>query len=143
MLFVCNSYVIRISVVCSRMSLVCHLYVTHINSYVIRMLLLCTRMLYVCHSYVRLRQPYVTRMYSYVTSKSLVCTRMSSVCHSYVVLPWNDFKKMFFEIAIILNILPWSCHNHAHNNSQMTLLLAKLHSKQPLWEVLWKWLLEI
>ena len=58
-------------------------------SYVIRMSLVRTRMLSVCHSYVLVCHPYVTRMYSHVIHMSLVCNRMSSVCHSYVVLLWT------------------------------------------------------
>ena len=92
MSFAC--YLIRMPVVCTRMSsachsyvLVCHPYITHMYSYVIRMSLACTRMSSVCHSYVLVCHPYVTCMYSYAIRKSLVCTRMSSVCHSYVVLP--------------------------------------------------------
>ena len=54
-------------------------------SYVIRMSLVCTRMSSICHWYVLVFHPYVTGMYSYVIRMSLVCTRMSSVCHSYVL----------------------------------------------------------
>ena len=48
------------------------------------MSLVCTRISSVCHSYVLVCQSYVThayvtRMYSYATS----------VCHSHVVLPWT------------------------------------------------------
>ena len=64
------------------------------------MSLVCTRMSFVCHSYVLVCDPYITRMYSYVIRMSLVChpyvtrlysyvIRMSFVCHSYVVLPWT------------------------------------------------------
>ena len=59
-------------IVCTRMSLVCHLYVTRMYSYVIRMSL-------VCHFY-------VTRMYSYVIRMSVVCIGMSFVCHLYVLV---------------------------------------------------------
>ena len=76
------SSVIYMSIVCTRISLVCHLYVTRMYPYSIRMSFAChpyvTRISLVCH-------PYVTRMYSYVIRMSLVCTRMSSVCHSYVL----------------------------------------------------------
>ena len=96
-------YVIRMPLVRTRMSFVCHLYalvchpyVTRMYSYVIRISLVCIRISFVCHSYVILCHPYVTRMYSYASrmySYVLVCypyvTRMSSVCHSYVVLPWT------------------------------------------------------
>ena len=85
-------YVIGMSVVCTRMSSVCHsshkcLYVmvchsyvlvcnphvTRIYSYVIRMSTICSPMSPVCHSYVPICHPYVTRMYSYVMRMSLVC----------------------------------------------------------------------
>ena len=48
--------VIRMSLVCTRMSSVCHSY----NSYVIRMPLVCTPMSSVCHSYVHVCHPCVT-----------------------------------------------------------------------------------
>ena len=62
------------------MSLVCHLYVTHMYLYATRMSLVCTRMSLVCHSYVLVCHSYVPRMYSYVTRMSLVCTCMSLKC---------------------------------------------------------------
>ena len=85
-----HSYVIRTSLVCTRMSSVCHSYVTRMPS--------------VCYSYVLLWHPYVTHMYSYVIRMSLVCTRMSSVCHSYVILP-----------RTLLNIMN-SKKDNIHNN---------------------------
>ena len=121
------SYVIRISLICTLMSfvchsyvLVCHTYVTRTYSYVIRMSLICTRMSSVCHSYVlachpcftrmysyAIRMPlvcthmssYVTRMYSHVIRMSLICTPMSSVCHWYLVLPWTKFKYYITFLA--------------------------------------------
>ena len=59
--------------------LVCHPYVTHMYSYLIRMSLVYTRMSSVCHWYVLVCHPYVTRikdlarMYSYVIRVLLVC----------------------------------------------------------------------
>ena len=89
------SYVIRMPLVCTRMSSVyhpyvpvCHPHVTCMYSYVMPMSLVCTRMSCVCHSYVPICHPYVTRMYSYVMRMSLLCTRMSFLCDLYVVLPW-------------------------------------------------------
>ena len=79
--FVCNLYVIRTSIVCTRMPLICHSHITCMCSYIIRMSLLCVRKLSVCT-----RIPIVCHsMYSYVIRMSLVCTRMSSVCHSSLV----------------------------------------------------------
>ena len=89
------SYVIRMSLVCTRMSsvyhsyvLVCHPCVTRMYSCVIRMSLVCThviRMSLVCIRMPSVCHSYVIRMYSYVIRMLLVCTRMSSVCHSYVI----------------------------------------------------------
>ena len=70
-----GQYVIRVLLVCTRMSLACHSYVFVYHLYVTRMYWYVIRMSLVCH-------PYVTRMYLYVIRISLVCTRMSSVCHS-------------------------------------------------------------
>ena len=89
--FVCHSY-LR----CTRMSSVCHSYVTRMSPCVIRMSLICIRTyVFVCHSY-------VTRMYSHVIRMSLVCTLMSSVSvfHSYVVLPWTNITVNVNFIAI-------------------------------------------
>ena len=77
-----HSYVIRTSLVCTRMSSVCHSYVTRMPS--------------VCYSYVLLWHPYVTHMYSYVIRMSLECTRMSSVCHSYVLVCHPYVTRMWF-----------------------------------------------
>ena len=91
--FVCNLYVIRMSIVCTLIPLVYHSYDTPMYLYVIHMLFLCvhksslcTCMPFVCHSYLLICQSYVTRMYSYLTRMSLVCTRMSPVCHSHVLV---------------------------------------------------------
>ena len=64
------AHVIRMSLACTRMSSVCHLYVTRIYSYS----LVCTCMSSVCHSYVLICHSYVIRMYSYVIRMSLVCS---------------------------------------------------------------------
>ena len=66
MLSVCHSYVIRMSLVCTRMSFVC------------------TCMSSICHSYVLVYHPYVTRMYSYVIRMSLAYHSYVLVCHPYV-----------------------------------------------------------
>ena len=47
------------------MSFVCQPYVLVCHSYVIRMSLVCTRMTPVCHSYVLVCHPSVTRMWFY------------------------------------------------------------------------------
>ena len=69
-----------------------HLFVSRMYSYIIRMSLLCTRMSSVCQWYVLVPHLYVNCMYSYFIRMSLVCTGMSSVCHSPVVLPWTEMK---------------------------------------------------
>ena len=103
MSLVCHPYVTHMSSVCHSYALICHPYVTHIYSYVIRMSLVCTRMSSVC--------------YSYVIRMSLVCTRMSFVCHSYVVLPrqfiwafWMCssffFRSLYFSVLMCL-FLSW------------------------------------
>ena len=79
------------SIVCARMSLVCHLYVTRMYSYVVRMSL-------VCH-------PHVS-MYSYVIHMSLVCTRLSSTCHSYVLLCHPYVTRISFVYHSYVD-LPW------------------------------------
>ena len=63
-------YIIRMSIVCTRVSLVCHSYVTRMYSYVICMPLPCARII-IC-------------MYLNAIRMSLVC--ISSVCHTYVVV---------------------------------------------------------
>ena len=76
---VCHLYVTGItcmSSACQSYVLVCYPYVTRMNSYVIRMSLVCTqyvihmplvytRMPFVYHSYVLVCYPYVTRMWFY------------------------------------------------------------------------------
>ena len=111
------SCVIRMSLVCARMSsvchsyiLVCHPYVTRMYSYVIRMSLVCTRMSFVCHSYVLVCHSYVTRMYSYVIRMSLVCTHMSSACHTYVLVRHPCVTCMWFYHEPCMRLL---CFNRA------------------------------
>ena len=55
------------------------------TSYVISISLICTRMPSVSHWYILVRHLYVTRMSSVCTRMSPVCTRVSSVCHSYAI----------------------------------------------------------
>ena len=76
----------------------CRLY-----SYVIRMSLVYTRISSVCHSYVLVCHPYVTCMYLHVIRMSLVCTRMSPVCHSSVVLPWTVEILCAFVMCLFSN----------------------------------------
>ena len=78
------SYVIRMSLVNSRMSLVCHSYVFVCHSYV-------TRMSLVCHPYVLVCHPHITRMPS-------VCHSYVLVCHPYVTRMWF-YHEPVWEIA--------------------------------------------
>ena len=159
MLFVCQSYVllyhsyiIRMTLLCTCMSfichsyvfinhlcaLVCHSYVTHIYSYVNRMSLVCTRISLVCHSYVLVCHPYVTRMYSYVICMSLVCTRMSSICHSYGFYhePTNvtiTYIMPFFERLNWNSIL--ECSDDLHVWYQMKRYMCCKHEKQSIHEM--------
>ena len=120
MLFACYLYAISISIVCTLMSLICHLYVTRIYPYVIRMSLVYYFYILLCHSY-------ATRMYSYAISMSLVCTRMSSVCHSHVVLPWTTknvktLRKIAFRSWYSLK----RSSNLFESESLLLLLLLKI-----------------
>ena len=93
------SFACHLHVICMRS------YFIYIYSYVIHMSLVCTRMLSVCHSYVLEYHPYVTRTYSYVIRMSLVCTRMPFACHSNVVLPWTLIQtKVHFTFCNSIRI---------------------------------------
>ena len=107
--FECHSYVTRLSFVChsyvTRMPFVCvvwHLYVIRISLVYTRMspvyhsyVLVCTRMSPVCHSYLLVCHPYVTRMYSYVICMSLICTCISAVFHFYA-LAFHSYVTHFW-----------------------------------------------
>ena len=62
-------------------------------NHVIGMSLVCTRMSSVCHSYVLACPPYVTFMYLYVIRMSLVCTHVSS----YVIRMWFEFLDVYMD----------------------------------------------
>ena len=84
-MLVCDSYVIRMSLVCARMSIVYHSYVlifTRMSFVCYSYVLSCHSHLLVCHAYLLLSHPYVTRIYSYVTRMYLYVIRM----YSYVIL---------------------------------------------------------
>ena len=89
--------------------LVCHPYITRMYSYVIRMLVVCTSMSSVCHLYVLICHPYDTRMYSKVIYMSLICTHMPSVCHSYVFVCHQYVTRMYSYVTCMsLVVLPWT-----------------------------------
>ena len=89
-----NDLKVRMSIVCTRIVLVCHSYVTRMYSYVILMTLVCTRMSSVCHSH-------VIRMSRVCTRMSLVCTRMVSVCRSYVLICHPYLTHMYSLVCCL------------------------------------------
>ena len=75
------SCVICISLICTRMSLVCHSYVTRVYSYIICMYSYVILMSLVCTC-----MTFIYNLYVLVSNViSLAYTRISSVCHSYVI----------------------------------------------------------
>ena len=99
----------------SRMSLLCHSYVTRMYSYIILMSLSCTRMSSECHSHVLVCHRYVTRMHSYVICVSLVCTRMPSACHSYVLV-CHPYVSCMYSYVIRMSLeCGWVYHNYYSN----------------------------
>ena len=116
MLFACQSYVLVItrtsfmSLVCTRMSSVCHSYVLARHPYV-------TRMSSVCHSYVpRLWfyhepiyvlacHPYVTRMYSYVTRTWFYHELSLRVEHNINSINFIDLSDIFITVLVESNLL--------------------------------------
>ena len=97
--FICMySYAIRMSVVCTHISSVCHSYVlcTRMSSVCIRMPSVCTRMSSLCHSYVLACHPYVTHIYLYVIRMSLVC----------------GFTMNLFKLHLLLYVKNWATFHH-------------------------------
>ena len=80
MLFVYHSYVIRMSLVCARLSSVCHSYIT-------RMSLVFTRMSLVCQSYVLACHPYDTRLWFCLEPCTILyyCLIYGRICKSNLV----------------------------------------------------------
>ena len=121
MLFVWNSYVIRMSIVHTGMSLICHSYVTRMcpyiicmYSYVICMSHVCTRMSSVYHSYVLVcngMSLVYTRMSSVCHCMSCICHSYVSVCHPYITRTWfyhEPFKLMLFLVLGVKNTEYWN-----------------------------------
>ena len=78
------SYVIRMSLVCTCMSIVLmSLLCTRISSYVTHMSLVCNCMPSICHSYVLIYHPYVTPVYFYVIDMSFVCRFINGIHLNY------------------------------------------------------------
>ena len=139
MLFTCNSRVVRMSVVCSRIPLIYHTYVlicngmslgyTHIqfacHQYVLLyndMSLLRTLMSSVGHSYVLVDYAYVISMYSchsYVTCKwsYIICIySYVMICHSHVLVFCPYVTRMYSHVTrmSLASICMLSvCHPHA------------------------------
>ena len=118
------SYVIRMSLICARMSsvfthmcpyvismsLVYHPYATRVYSFIIRISVVCQSYVIVCHPNVSRMYSYVIRMslvcthvigvslvcHSNVAHMSLVCTRMLPECHSYVLVCHPFVTRMWF-----------------------------------------------
>ena len=87
---------------------------THISSkrtrYAIRMSVVCTDMSSVCHLYVVMRYSYVFHMYWYVICISLVCTSMSSACRSYVIIYHTRVTRIYSH-AIRMSLISTLCHS--------------------------------
>ena len=110
------SYVIRVRLLCTRMSSVCHSYVlvshpfvTRMYSYVILMSLVISS---VYHSYVLVCHPYVTRIYSYVIRMSLVCSFTMSLTFNLVSFFYLLFFFRMLQILVTLSKLNHmaACH---------------------------------
>ena len=110
-------YVIGISVVCTRMSSVCHS--SHKCLYVM-----------VCHSYVLVCNPHVTRIYSYVIRMSTICSPMSPVCHSYVLVCHAYVTRLWFyyEVSKIAS----SDFNELHSFELNRLKIGSVREKKEL-----------
>ena len=100
-------YVIRISLVCTRMSYECHSCALICHSYVTCMSLVCIRMSFVCRWYVFACHLYVSRMcrmYSYTIRMSLVCiSTMNLFCILLFFLKrfWLHKFKNFLPFVVI------------------------------------------
>ena len=120
------------SIVCTRMSHACNLYVTRMYGNIIHMSLVCarilsifTRMPFVCQSHVLVYHLYVTRMYLYVmlchsyilashrtslvySRMSLVCFRMSLACYPYVTRMYSYVIRM----SLVCTRMSSVCHSY-------------------------------
>ena len=116
-----HSYAIRMSVVCTRVSQVCHLHVTHIYSHVIPISLACARILSICTCIPFLGHSYVlvfNGMSLICTSMSyachvLVCTCMSSVCHLDILVSHPCLTRMYsyaIRMSLVCTRMSSLCH---------------------------------
>ena len=106
---VCHPYIVAyngMSFVCTRMSSVYHLCVLIFHTYVNRMSFVCHLHVLVCHSY-------VTRLSSYVILLSPVCTCMSSVCHLRVLVCHTYVTRAYWyaiRISLVCTRMSSICH---------------------------------
>ena len=111
-------YAIRISVVYTRMSSVCHLCVllchscvTHVYSYIIHMSHICTRMSSVCHLYILVCNPYVTCIHLYVICMLLVYGFTKNQFQWQEIQGcYECFLILFLLKCYILNNFSWSLY---------------------------------
>ena len=78
------------------MSVACHLYITRMYLHVIYMSLVCTRISPICHSYVLVCHPHITRMHTYVIRMLFVCHLY--VTRQDLELSYLIFKIIFGKI---------------------------------------------
>ena len=111
------------SIVCTHMSQVRHLHVTHIYSYVIRISLACARILSICTCIPFLGHLYVlvfNGMSLICTSMSyachvLVCTCMSSVCHLDILVSHPCLTRMYsyaIRMSLVCTRMSSLCHSY-------------------------------
>ena len=121
------------------MSLAC----AHSHSYVICMSLVCTRMSSVCHWYVLACQPYVTRMYSYVICMSLVygftmnsMKTLKTLKANVVTVFWYKFSSIFeflkslklcSHICVLITFQNVFCMNFNNSNSYCVYLVLNFY----------------
>ena len=66
------------------------------------MSLVCSRMSSLCHSYVFVCHPFVTRMYSYVILLLLVCICMTSFYYSYFLACHTYVTRVYLYLILLL-----------------------------------------
>ena len=69
---------------------------------VVCMSLVCSRMSSLCHSYVFVCHPFVTRMYSYVILLLLVCICMTSFYYSYFLACHTYVTRVYLYLILLL-----------------------------------------
>ena len=112
MSYVCHSYVIRMSLVCTPMSFVCTCMLSVCHSYVL-----------LCHSYVLVCHPYVTSMYSHVICMSLVCHSLAAVTEptERAFGEQADFLEVFYQSKSDFHC--FSHYMHFYNSKYLSEIL--------------------